>query len=233
MQFQPGMQDPNYGSPFQSVGPGQGQSGFQFSQMPQYSVNPAVGGASAAGQQYLNNLNSQSAQTQQKLDTYLNPFMQGQLSVPTGPQGNAMVSGLELGKMLTGQNIGQTGGQIQDLLQRQLGLLDQGGNNPITSAMQSNKAQAQASANQEMARAGVKGGAAAAARTQVSRKLDRDIAAQAYQQYQDALGQSRQMVGGIASAQLSPMYQNQQAFFASQQPELKPQNQTLWSFLGL
>ena len=232
IQMQQGQQNPNYGTPFQSVGPEQPQQ-FQFSQMPQYNVNPAVGGASKAGQQYLNNLNAQSAQTQKALDTYLNPFMQGQLSVPTGPQGNAMVSGLELGKLLTGQNIQQTGGQIQDLLQKQLGLTEQGGNNPITSAMQANKAQALAGVNQEMARAGVRGGAAAAGRLQASRKLDRDIAAQAYQQYQDSLGQARQMVGGVASAQLSPMYQNQQQFLAASQPEYKGEKQTLWSFLGL
>lgn len=207
---------------------------FQFNPTPAYfAPNPSVGGASSAGQNYLNQLNAQSQQTQGMLDNYLNPNTPGQLMVPTGPMGNAQLQGLELGKMLTGQNLGQTSTQIQDLLQKQLALTNQGGSNPITAAMQANKAQALAATTQDLSRAGVKGGAAQAAKLQTTRKLDRDIAAQAYQQHQDSLQQARQMVGGIASAQLSPMYQNQQAAIAQKTPEFKPQNQTLWSFLGL
>lgn len=171
--------------------------------------------------------------TQQNLAGYMDPNQAGKLLIPSGERGESQLAGLELGKTITGQNIQQTGGQIQDILRKQLGLTEQGSSNPITAAMQGNKAQAIAATNQDLARAGVKGGAASAARLQTSRKMDRDIAAQAYQQYQDAIGQSRQMLGGIASAQLAPMYQAEQANIAANTPEYKPEKQTLWSFLGL
>jgi len=135
----------------------------------------------------------------------------------------ASLSGLQLGEQLTGQNVQQTGGQIQDLLQKQLGLTGEGGSNPITAAMQANKAQAVAATNQDLARAGIKGGAASAARLQTSRKMDRDIAAQAYQQYQDSIKNSRDMLGGIASAQLAPKFQEQQAAIAANTPQYQPQ----------
>ena len=135
----------------------------------------------------------------------------------------ASLSGLQLGETLTGQNVQQTGGQIQDLLQKQLGLTQEGGSNPITAAMQANKAQAVAATNQDLARAGIKGGAASAARLQTSRKMDRDIAAQAYQQYNDSIKNSRDMLGGIASAQIAPKFQEQQAAIAANTPQYQPQ----------
>ena len=136
---------------------------------------------------------------------------------------SASLAGLQLGETLTGQNVAKTGTQIQDLLQKQLGLTGDGGNNPITAAMQANKAQAVAATNQDLARAGIKGGAAASARLQTSRKMDRDIAAQAYDQYQNSIKNSRDMLGGIASAQLSPKYQEQQAAIAANTPQYQPQ----------
>jgi hypothetical protein len=135
----------------------------------------------------------------------------------------ASQQGLQLGQTITGQDINATGTQIQDLLQKQLALTNQGGNNPLTAAMQANKAQAIAATNQDLRRAGVKGGAAAAARLQTSRKMDRDIASQAYQQHQDALKEARNMMGGIASAQLAPKYQEQQAAIAANTPVFQPQ----------
>jgi hypothetical protein len=135
----------------------------------------------------------------------------------------ASMQGLQLGETLTGQNVAQTGSQIQDLLKKQLGLVGDGGSNPITAAMQGNKAQAIAATNQDIARAGIKGGAASAARLQTSRKMDRDIAAQAYDQYQNSIKNSRDMLGGIASAQLAPKYQEQQAAIAANTPQYQPQ----------
>jgi hypothetical protein len=164
---------------------------------------------------------------------YLDPNKPGELWLKKGEQGDAQLAGLQLGKLLTGQDIGTTGGQIQDLLQKQLALTNNGASNPITAAMQANKAQALGAVSQDLARAGVKGGAAQAAKLQTTRKLDRDIAAQAYQQHQDSLQQARQMMGGIASAQMAPMYQAEQSMLAANTPEFKPEKQTLWSFLGL
>lgn len=238
IQTQPGLENQNYNSPFTSVGPGQG-GGFTFTQpnaSPYGQPNPAVGGASSFGQAYLNKANAQKAalnqQGTQNLAQYMDPNQAGQLLIPANNTGLAQIQGLQLGKLLTGQNIQQTGTQLQDLLQKQLGLTEQGGSNPITAAMQANKAQAVAATNQDLARAGIKGGAASAARLQTSRKMDRDIAAQAYEQYQNAIGQSRQMLGGVASAQLAPMYQAEQRQLAASTPEFKPEKQTLWSFLG-
>ena len=236
IQFEPGQQDPR----FDPNNPANSPT-FQFT--PQKRVVPKptrdqfpngfVGTLLFQDAMKAYESDSFNASGENARNDYLNPNQPGNLLIPANQRGQAQLAGLELGKLLTGQNIQQTGGQIQDLLKKQLGLTEQGANNPITSAMQANKAQALSSVNQDMARAGVKGGAAAAGRLQASRKLDRDIAAQAYQQYQDSLGQARQMIGGIAQAQLAPMYQSEQAQLASSQPTYKPENQTLWSFLGL
>ena len=129
--------------------------------------------------------------------------------------------GLQLGQLITGQDLGTSGKQIQDLLQKQLGLV--GSDNPITGLMtqQRNAQIAQTGAN--MAKAGVRGGAAEAAKLQAGRAMDKQIAGQAYQQYQQNLQGAKDFVSGIQRQQLQPKYVEQQLAVAANQPVFQGQ----------
>lgn len=127
--------------------------------------------------------------------------------------------GLDLGQLVTGQDLQKTGGQIQDVLSRQLAMLNEN-TNPVTGLMTGQKNSAVAQTAQGMAKAGVRGGAAQGAKLQTARAMDKDIAAQAYQNYQKNLQGSAGMVSNVLKSQLAPIYQEQQVELARNAPQL-------------
>jgi hypothetical protein len=187
-------------------------------QLNQTAQNTPVGGVPGTGYQF--NF-SPEAITSNMASQYQNPNMPGQLLLNYGnnPLAQSQLAGLELGKLLTGQTLGQSGQQVQDLLNRQMGLL--GADNPITGEMTGMRNAAVARTGANMAKAGVRGGAAQAAKEQTARGMDKQIASQAYQQYAKNLGDARRFVSGIQRQQLGPMYNAMNMEMASQIPEFQ------------
>lgn len=136
-------------------------------------------------------------------------------------QGQAAINGLNLGKILTGQTIYDTGQQVQDALKRSQGLVS--GDNPVISEMTGQRNAAVSRAANTMAKAGVKGGAALAAQQQVGSQMDKQIAAQAHQMYQQNLQNHLKTLSGITSAQVTPMYTNQDMYLSATTPEYERQ----------
>jgi len=134
-------------------------------------------------------------------------------------QVQAGMEGLNLGRILTGQDIYQTGGQVQDAIRRSQGLVE--GNNPVVSEMTGQRNAAVARTANEMAKAGVRGGASVAAQQQVGNAMDKQIASTAHQMYTQNLQNHLKTLSGVQQAQVSPMYTNQDMYLAATTPEYK------------
>lgn len=130
--------------------------------------------------------------------------------------------GLRLGELLTGQTLAESGGQFQDLLKKQLAL-SSGASNPITDLLNQQRNAAVARTGAGLAKAGVRGGAAEAGKLQASRGMDKQIAAQAYDQYTNNLNRSAQMVAGAQRSGLQPKYTEQGLAIAANQPTFQGQ----------
>jgi len=130
--------------------------------------------------------------------------------------------GLRLGELLTGQTLADSGGQFQDLLKKQLAL-SSGASNPITDLLNQQRNAAVARTGAGLAKAGVRGGAAEAGKLQASRGMDKQIAAQAYDQYTNNLNRSAEMVAGAQRSGLQPKYTEQGLAIAAKQPTFQGQ----------
>ncbi len=165
---------------------------------------------------------NQTVANQNNLNSYSDPNTPGYLGV----SGNspyevaAQINGLNMGKALTGQTIQQTGTQMQDILQKQLALSSQGVDNPMTAFMKNQRGVQMAQGAAQIQKAGVHGGAAAAGVSQIGRQADKQIAAQAAEQYRNSIMNSAKMVSNVARTQLAPAQQNEINYLAANAPQL-------------
>lgn len=114
------------------------------------------------------------------------------------------IAGLNLGNLVYGQGLGQAGEDVQRLKGQLKARSEQ--SDPISEAIRSQKSGAVASAQRNLAAAGVKGGAAAGALEEIDRKQSADIAASLYGQQRQSLSDERNMVSNIISGQTGLMY---------------------------
>lgn len=114
------------------------------------------------------------------------------------------LAGLNLGNVVYGQGLGQAGEDVQRIKGQLRSRSEQ--SDPISEAIRSQKSGAVASAQRNLAAAGVKGGAAAGALEEIDRKQSADIAASLYGQQRQSLSDERNMLSNIISGQTGLMY---------------------------
>lgn len=115
------------------------------------------------------------------------------------------LSGLEFGKTAYGQNIFQTGEDIQRVKELQRQRTDQSGSDPVSAAIMGQKLSSQANARRQMNASGVSGGAAAGAIEEVGRQKDSDIAASLYGQQRQSISDERSLASNTLSGQTALM----------------------------
>lgn len=117
------------------------------------------------------------------------------------------LSGLNLANLLYGQNIMETGKDIQgiksQLEQRAKGM------DPISAAVAAQKQGAVATAQRQAAQSGFKGAQAMGAVANIERQANRDIAASLYGQSGAAIDKLRSMAGNMASGATGLMFGSQ------------------------
>lgn len=133
----------------------------------------------------------------------------------TGQQGNILsgseaeqegqIAGLNVGNLGYGQGLGQTGSDIQRVKDLQRSMTDNTAGNPVTAAIMSQKAGAEANAKRQLQAGGVKGGAAVGAVEAVSRQRQSDIDASLYGQQRQAIQDERSLASNMLSGQTSLM----------------------------
>jgi len=115
------------------------------------------------------------------------------------------LAGLNLAKLGYGQDIFQTGADIQRVKELQRQRTAQAGGDPVSAAIMGQKAGAVANAQRNLASQGVKGGVAAGAIDAISRQRDQDIAASLYGQQRQSIADERSLAGNTLSGTVSMM----------------------------
>jgi hypothetical protein len=115
------------------------------------------------------------------------------------------LAGLELAKLGYGQDIFQTGKDIQRVKELQRQRTAQAGGDPVSAAIMGQKAGAVANAQRNLASQGVKGGVAAGAVDAISRQRDSDIAASLYGQQRQSIADERSLAGNTLAGTVSMM----------------------------
>lgn len=146
------------------------------------------------------------AATQKGVDDYASGASQGTITL----SGTQEEQDSQLGAMNTaatgyGQNIGQTGQDIQRVKELQSQRTDQSGKDPVSAAIMGQKAGAQANAQRSLASSGVKGGAAAGAVDAIGRSRDADIAASLYGQQRQSISDERSLASNMLSGSVGMM----------------------------
>jgi hypothetical protein len=136
------------------------------------------------------------------------------------------LAGLELAKLGYGQDIFQTGKDIQRVRELQKQRTAQAGGDPVSAAIMGQKASAVAGAQRNLAAQGVKGGVAAGAVDAIARQRDSDIAASLYGQQRQSLADERSLAGNTLAGTVSLMQGSKAEGTAGSQP-LPPQSKGL------
>jgi len=152
---------------------------------------------------------------QTRSQSYADPSQIGFNLTGTRGERERALSGLELAKTGYGQDIFQTGQDIQRVKGIQRGRTDQSGADPVSEAIRASKAGAMAGAQRNLASSGVKGGVAAAAMDAVGRQRDADIAASLYGQQRQSLMDERSLASNMLAGTTSLM-QGERAVGTSQ-----------------
>lgn len=108
-----------------------------------------------------------------------------------------------------GQDLFQTGEDIQRIKDLQRARTEQSGADPVSAAIQAQKQGAMAAAQRNLAASGVKGGVAAGAIDQIARNRDADIAASLYGQQRQSIADEKSLASNMLSGTTSLMYGGQ------------------------
>jgi hypothetical protein len=156
----------------------------------------------------------------------------GTLLSGTEAEQQGQLAGLNLGSTAYGQGLGQTGKDVQSVLQKLKSRADQGGGDPISAAIMGQKQSAQAGARRSLAGTGARGTAMAGAIDAIGRQKDQEIAASLYGQQRQSISDLRSLLGNIVSGTTSLMQGEKAANIA--QPDL-PKEEKGWlaNLLGL
>lgn len=180
--------------------------------------------ASAQGRQELRN-----EEAKQLLDT---GKPTGTLLSGTEAEQQGQLAGLNLGATAYGQGLGQTGKDVQSVLQKLKARAEQGGGDPVSAAIMGQKQSAQAGARRSLAGTGARGTAMAGAIDAVGRQKDQEIAASLYGQQRQSISDLRSLLGNIVSGTTSLM-QGEKAANISQPDLPKEEKGWLANLLGL
>lgn len=140
------------------------------------------------------------------VESYLDPTKKGTINLTGTPEEKeGQMSGLNLAKLAYGQNLAQTGEDVQRIRQQLLDRASLASTDPITAAIMGQKASAMAGAQRSLQSSGVKGGVAAGAADAIGRQRDSDIAASLYGQQRQSLSDLRALTGNTLSGSVALM----------------------------
>lgn len=128
--------------------------------------------------------------------------------------------GLAVAREGYGQDLAQTGQDIQRIKGLQRARTDQSGSDPVSAAIMGQKLSSQANARRELNSKGVSGGAAAGAIEEVGRQKDSDIAASLYGQQRQSMADERSLASNTLSGTASLMSGQQGLQNSLNQPNL-------------
>lgn len=126
--------------------------------------------------------------------------------------------GLDLAAKGYGQGLDETGQDIQRVKELQRARTE--GSDPISAAIRGQKAGAVANTQRNLAASGVKGGAAAGAIDEISRRHDSDIAASLYGQQAQNIGAERSLASNTLAGTTSLMFGSEGAANADNMPKM-------------
>jgi hypothetical protein len=115
------------------------------------------------------------------------------------------MAGLETAKAGYGQNLMDTGQDIQRIKNLQRGRTDQSGGDPVSAAIMGQKQGAMANAQRNLASSGVKGGVAANAIANVGLQQDQQIAASLYGQQRQSISDERSLASNTLAGTVGLM----------------------------
>jgi hypothetical protein len=173
-----------------------------------------------------NNQNSQRQRDQQRnqnfqegVNRYGSGTGQGDLTF-TGSreEQEGQLAGLNFAKLGYGQDIFQTGQDIQRIKELQRQRTAQSGGDPVSSAIMGQKASAVAAAQRNLASQGVKGGVAAGAVDAISRQRDSEIAASLYGQQRQSIADERSLASNTLAGTTALMQGSKAEGTASSAP---------------
>jgi hypothetical protein len=150
----------------------------------------------------------------------------------TEAEQRGQLAGLNLGATAYGQGLGQTGKDVQSVLQKLKARAEQGGGDPVSAAIMGQKQAAQGQARRSLAASGARGTAMSGAIDAIGRQKDQEIAASLYGQQRQSISDLRSLLGNIISGTTSLMQGERAANIA--QPSL-PSEEKGWlaTLLGL
>lgn len=149
----------------------------------------------------------------------------------TEAEQQGQLAGLNLGATAYGQGLGQTGKDVQGVIQQMKARAAQSGGDPVSAAIMGQKQSAQAQARRSLAGTGARGTAMAGALESIGRQQDQRIAESLYGQQRQSIQDLRNVLGNIISGTTSLMQGEKAANVA--QPSLpKEQKGFLTSLLG-
>lgn len=149
----------------------------------------------------------------------------------TEAEQQGQLAGLNLGATAYGQGLGQTGKDVQGVIQQMKARAAQSGGDPVSAAIMGQKQSAQAQARRSLAGTGARGTAMAGALESIGRQQDQRIAESLYGQQRQSIQDLRNVLGNIISGTTSLMQGEKAANVA--QPSLpKEQKGFLTNLLG-
>lgn len=107
------------------------------------------------------------------------------------------LAGLERAGLGYGQNLGQTGQDIQRIKELQQGRTSQSGADPVSAAIMGQKQGALANAQRGMSASGVKGGTAQGVMSNVEKEQNQNIAASLYGQQRQSIADERSLASNM------------------------------------
>jgi hypothetical protein len=107
------------------------------------------------------------------------------------------LAGLERAQLGYGQNLGQTGQDIQRIKELQQGRTSQSGADPVSAAIMGQKQGALANAQRGMSASGVKGGTAQGVMSDVEKEQNQNIAASLYGQQRQSIADERSLASNM------------------------------------
>lgn len=143
----------------------------------------------------------------------------------TEKEQKGQLAGLNLGATAYGQGLGQTGKDVQGVIQQLKSRASQGGGDPVSAAIMSQKASAEANARRNMMAGGARGTAMAGALESIGRQQDQRIAESLYGQQRQSISDLRSVLGNIIGGTTALMQGEKAANVA--QPNLPKQEEGL------
>lgn len=143
----------------------------------------------------------------------------------TEKEQQGQLAGLNLGATAWGQGLGQTGKDVQSVIQQLKERAAQGGGDPVTAAIMGQKQSAQAQARRNLAGTGARGTAMAGALESIGRQQDQRIAESLYGQQRQSISDLRSVLGNIIGGTTALMQGEKAANIA--QPNLPKQEEGL------